>query len=239
MKKLELENENSIFERKPFFLKFLAQAIITFCVIIAVFILGFSFIYSSAPVKGPSMQPTLNALGDAKSDTVYLHKFANYTYGDIIVIEKLSNMIDAKFIVKRVVGLPGDRITIKQDTTDRKIYLYRNGVKIIEPYIYDNAVGDSLNYGMQTTLEQFLTYRSQVLLNPHNYSDVMFNDKNELVLQKDQIFVLGDNRAQSTDSSLTGPFYTENVVGRVDFIIPHNVSPFLFFLHYYTGIKLY
>jgi type IV secretory pathway protease TraF len=56
------------------------------------------------------------------------------------------------------------------------------------------------------------------MLNPDK-SSAVFDNKGRLVLQKNQIFVLGDNRAYSIDSSVEGPFSLDSVVGRVDFVV--------------------
>ena len=113
-----------------------------------------------------------------------------------------------------------------------------NIMKIEEDYIFDFLFcDDPHNYGMYATLQQYLDLINNVKKYPNNYPNVVFDD-GWLVLQKDQIFVLGDNRGYSEDSSALGPFNKNKVVGRVDFIIPHGVVPFYYFLKYYTGIDL-
>ena len=237
MNNISFESDNLMYKKPNFFLKFLSDAFVTVCIIIALFIIFFSFIFVSAPVTGVSMQPTLNANGESKQDIVYINKLLPYSYGDIVVIERPTNNVDVKYIIKRVVGMPGDRIKIMQDE-DYKVYLFRNGKKVEEDYIFDaENCDDPHNYGMYATLQQYLDLINNVKKYPNNYPNVVFDD-GWLVLQKDQIFVLGDNRGYSEDSSALGPFNKNKVVGRVDFIIPHGVVPFYYFLKYYTGIDL-
>lgn len=235
MKKYEIETENLIYQKRNFWGQYFSRAFILFCGIIAVFIILFSFVYENAPVYGVSMQPNLNHLGADKSDQVYINKFSKYGYGDIVVLAKSSG-IDSNHIIKRVVGLPGDVIEIKQDSEG--IFLYRNDERIVEDYIFNISTGgDPNNIGMYATLENYLDFKVKVKNNPDNYS-VVFDTKGRLVLQKDQIFVLGDNRGYSLDSSFYGPFTNDSVVGKVDFIIPYGTAPLYYFLKYYTGIDL-
>lgn len=235
MRKFEVETENLIYEPKNFWVQYLSRAIILVCAYIALFIIGFTFIYESAPVYGVSMQPTLNPLGSNKSDTVYINKFSEINYGDIVVLAKKSS-IDINHIIKRVIGLPGDTIEIKQ--VEDGIFVFRNGEKLVEDYIYNIATsGDPNNKGMAATLESYIQFRHSVYENPDNY-EAVFDKNGRLVIQEGQVFVLGDNRGYSLDSSVEGPFSIDTVVGRVDFVVPYGVVPFYYFLDYFTGINL-
>lgn len=234
VKKIDFESENLIYKKTNYWAKFLSQAILLVCSFVAVFIIIFSIIFVSAPVKGISMQPTLNAEGDVKHDMVYINKVLPYGYEDIVVVERPTNSIDVNYIIKRVVGMPGDKIKIMQNQADKKVYVYRNGYKVDEPYLSQEAK----DTGMLTTLVQFIEYYNSVLRHPDDYSDILFDSNGWLVLQEDQIFVLGDNRGFSEDSSALGPFYKNKVTGRVDFILPYGTIPFYYFLEYYTGISI-
>ena len=88
-----------------------------------------------------------------------------------------------------------------------------------------------------STLESYIQFRHSVYENPDNYNAV-FDKNGRLVIQEGQVFVLGDNRGYSLDSSVEGPFSMETVVGRVDFVVPYGVVPFYYFLDYFTGINL-
>jgi signal peptidase I len=81
--------------------------------------------------------------------------------------------------VRRVVGVPGDEIEIKNGS------LYRNGEAVKEPYA-TGQMGD-------------------------NYSKV--------VLEKGEIFVLGDNREHSIDSRHLGPMEISKLRGTCSRII--------------------
>lgn len=102
---------------------------VLFAVVLAVIILIF---IRPTIVKQTSMQPTFNP-----NDYVILYKRA-YAHkepkrGDVIVFE--STMEDEngkdKLLIKRVIGLPGDVVTVKDDQ------LYLNGEAYEEDYLKD------------------------------------------------------------------------------------------------------
>jgi signal peptidase I len=80
--------------------------------------------------------------------------------------------------IKRVVGLPGDSIDIK----DGKVYV--NGHELIEPYLPKGTI--TIAYGQQFPVK----------------------------IPKDSLWVMGDNRGNSSDSRFFGPIPKKTVVGR-------------------------
>lgn len=231
-------NNNSIYAknfRTNFWSDFLSKAFIIVCCIFSIFLLSFTIVYDYAPVYGVSMQPTLNKLGGTKSDNVYINKFAKIDYGDIVVVEKFEYN-EVNHIIKRVIGLPGDIIEILKDD-DGEIYVFRNGYKLVEYYILNiRTTGDPNNLGMKTTLENFNALMQLEKTNPEA-TIAEFDQFGRLIVQPNQVFVLGDNRGNSIDSSVDGPFLMEDVVGRVDHVVPYGTKPIEYFLEYYTGIN--
>ena len=110
----------------------------------------------------------------ATKDVVYL--FHPPQRGDIIVFNPPSP--SDKPYVKRVIGLPGDKITIRE----RQVLV--NGVAIAEPYI---------------AAEPFYSYPS---------------GGGEFTVPTGTIFVLGDNRNNSSDSHIFGAVPLDNVIGK-------------------------
>jgi len=96
-------------------------------VIVLVLILQF---YKPTIVFEHSMEDTLHP-----EDYVFLSKkafvFGEIKSGDIVVFE--SKLLDErgspKSLIKRVIGLPGDTMEVKDDG------VYRNGVRLNEPYV--------------------------------------------------------------------------------------------------------
>ncbi len=81
-------------------------------------------------VKGLSMEPTLY-----EGDRLYYTRFHTPGYGDLIVLQ--VNGPECGLVVKRVIGLAGDRITVNADGS-----VIRNGEPLIEPYIDLDTLGN-------------------------------------------------------------------------------------------------
>ena len=88
-------------------------------------VFGENFRVFPTTVKGASMKPTLQD-GDKVIVNKLAKKFESYGREDIIVV-KTDN-----FYVKRVIGLPGDVIEVRNDQ------LYVNHEVIEEAYLYSN-----------------------------------------------------------------------------------------------------
>lgn len=153
-----------------------AEAIII-AVILALFIRA--FVVQAFKIPSGSMKTTL-LIGDhilvnkfiygiklpiVNTELIHFH---NPQHGDIIVFR--YPLDESKDFIKRVIGLPGDKIQIR----DKK--LFRNGKELIEPYarhtdprILSGAVSPRDNFG------------------PY-------------VVPEHSLFVMGDNRDESYDS---------------------------------------
>ncbi len=138
-------------------------------------------------VDGISMRPTLND-GEFVLINRLAYKFGHYQRGDIIVFRPpmyppqgffrqllgLPNISDNyEDYIKRIVGLPGDRVRIDQGA------VYINDVELREPYIAA----------------------------PPNYPG-------EWTVPADNLFVLGDNRNNSSDSHAWGFLPVQNILGK-------------------------
>lgn len=158
-------------------------------------LLIFSFVIIPSNVNQQSMMPTLN-----DGDRILIFHF-NYEpkRGDIIVIEvnhedypliPMSTFKDSEtvFFVKRLVGLPGDRIHFELE--NGQSYLYINDEKVV------SVTG----HGYLVTEQQQLWIRSQL---------------KDGILQ--QYFVLGDNSTSSLDSIEFGHVDPLDIMGKVVF----------------------
>lgn len=83
------------------------------------------YLIASIPIEGDSMEPTIH-----HEDRAIVYRLAQPEYGDIIIFYSEPHN---KTLVKRLIGLPGDRIEIKRE--EDGIFVFRNGEKLIEPYI--------------------------------------------------------------------------------------------------------
>lgn len=100
----------------------------TIAIAFVIMVLLNMFVFNLSMVKGESMQPTLVA-----SERLFINKvvyrFSAPSHGDVIVLKDPSDGPDKKeFLVKRVVGVPGDTIEVK----DQKLYV--NGAAQQEGY---------------------------------------------------------------------------------------------------------
>ena len=104
-------------------------AVVTF---LSVFALSQFFMLAS--VDGTSMEPTLDNGQQILVLKCHYH-FFEPDYNDLIVIDyNASNALKHKYLVKRIIGLPGDRLEFKSNE------IYRNGQLIDEPYLKETMI---------------------------------------------------------------------------------------------------
>lgn len=141
------------------------------------------FVFAPIVVDGLSMMPTLH-----NGDRMIVNKLAKPKRFDIVVF----HAPEGKDYIKRVIGLPGDRIEYKNDK------LYINGKYYKEPYLdkYKKEVTDG-------PLTQDFTLK-----------EIIGRD----TVPKGEIFVLGDNRRFSKDSRHIGTIKMDKIVGETKFI---------------------
>lgn len=151
--------------------------------IVVVFIIR-SFFFTPIVVDGESMSPTLQ-----EEDRMIVTKIGEPKRFDIIVFQGP----DGSNYIKRVIGLPGDRIEYKNDV------LYINGKAYNEPYLeeYKKRL-------IEGTLTESFTLKETAV-----DSDTV---------PKDSLFVMGDNRRYSKDSRGIGVIPMEKVIGTTNVV---------------------
>jgi signal peptidase I len=104
--------------------------------------------------------------------------------------------------VKRVIGVPGDRIRISNKT------VYLNGSPLNEPYaVHKTDYVDSYRDNFPSEQNIRLDARALEMLDKHVVNG-------ELVVPDGSYFVLGDNRDSSLDSRYWGFITADDVIGR-------------------------
>ncbi len=139
--------------------------------------LGARLLVQNYRVDGPSMMPTLYNHEYILVDKA-LYYVASPHRGDVIVFAFPRDT--TQDYVKRVIGVPGDTVSVAQDGS-----VTVNGDPIQEPYVND-------------------------LLNP--YLAQTWH------LGKNQYFVLGDNRGNSSDSRDWGPVPRNDIIGKASLV---------------------
>ncbi len=134
---------------------------------------------------------------------------------DIVVF--LSPEEQGLFVVKRIIGVPGDHIHLRDGV------VYRNGEKLVEPYA-------------QHKLADYNPYRDNFPAVPPSEMYGVRNEKwteelpshiegDDIVVPPDSYFAMGDNRDVSYDSRYWGFIPRKNVIGRPMFVYWSFVTP--------------
>ncbi|MEC1604443.1 signal peptidase I sipS [Bacillus halotolerans] len=173
MKAETVSKKKSIFEW--------AKAIII-AVVLALLIRN--FIFAPYVVDGESMEPTL-----LDHERVFVNMTVKYIgefkRGDIIVLNG-----DDVHYVKRLIGLPGDTVEMKNDQ------LYINGKKVAEPYLKANKKHAK-----------------------EDGYDHLTDDFGPIKVPDNKYFVMGDNRRNSMDSrNGLGLFTKKQIAGTSKFV---------------------
>jgi len=130
----------------------------------------------------------------------YLLPYSDVRRGDIIVFRYPIDI--RQTFVKRVVGVPGDRLKVIRKQ------LYLNGVELKEPYKFHKT-------------EYFDSYRDNFPSEPnvrlYEPAQVMLEknvENGEVVVPPGNYFAMGDNRDSSLDSRYWGFVPRENIIGK-------------------------
>lgn len=141
-----------------------------------------NFVISTSIVDGESMMPTLE-----HNERLVVYYF-NYVpkLNDMVIIDEGD-----RYLVKRVVALPGDKIEfIKNDENTYLLYVNNN----------EQPIKDGFN-------NNYLIYINSTIWQEQQY-----------LLKEDEVFILGDNGSSSTsssDSKQNGFYELNNVIGKV------------------------
>ena len=142
--------------------------------------------------------------------TIHLARWANPKRGDIVVFFSPE---DGKRLVKRVIGLPGDTIAMRENR------VYING-KLIDYSIptqeIKNRFRAQLLKGNILFIENLDGRSHSVMFTPLRPSKDSFKP---ITIPPESYFMLGDNRDQSADSRFFGVVNRSRIVGRAQAVV--------------------
>lgn len=145
------------------------------------------FIFQPFIVQGSSMEPNFSNGQYLIIDEI-TYRFQEPKRGDVLVLKYPNNR--KEYFIKRVIGLPGEKVEIDNGKVTIFNEEHPEGVVLDESYL-----------------------PSQGLSFPHNSGIV--GGKKALELGSDEYFMMGDNRLASSDSRDWGPLNRKDVVGKV------------------------
>ena len=123
----EIQKERKRIRRKAYYRKALRGTGSVLIIVAAVAVLITTLFLPILQISGDSMSPTLD-----HDEIVVLLKTSDFDRGDLI-----GFYYQGKILVKRVIALPDDEVTI-----DAEGNVYINGELLEEPYVTDKGLGD-------------------------------------------------------------------------------------------------
>jgi signal peptidase I len=111
------------------------------------------------------------------------------TIGDLVGVSRPGE----RDFIKRVIGLPGDKIACCDDQGRITV----NGEPVDEPYIFENSPLDAPPNPRQCTSRRFA----------------------EVTVPAGEMFVMGDHRLVSQDARCQGPVPIDNIIGRAFVVV--------------------
>lgn len=173
-----------------------------------------TFILQAFKIPSQSMEPTL-LVGDHLLVNKFIFQghgawyekllpYRSVQRGDIVVFKFPYD--DHPYYVKRVIGLPGDRIRI----VDQRVYV--NGTTLAEPYVVHDPSGDDpFADNFPPSNRSF----AGIEVRPEWAEEIMsYVRHGELVVPPGRYFVMGDNRDRSWDSRYWGFVDRRSIMGR-------------------------
>lgn len=149
-----------------------------------------------------SSEPTL-LVGDYVFSDMRVSARVNVPRGALVVFSSIEE--PGLKVLKRVVALGGDTVAMRQGT------LLVNGAPVEEPYVKPLA---TLHGAEPDQRAAMLKWQEPLLIQPDSVSlHPDLNDWGPLVLPRETLFLLGDNRQASYDSRFWGPLPQRKVLG--------------------------
>ena len=187
-----------------------------FPVLLLVFVLR-GFVAEPYQIPSESMLPTLEV-----GDFILVNKYAyglrfpvlggkffdvdDPARGDVMVFVPPH---DPRYFIKRVVGIPGDRVRYANKT------LYVNGERLRYEFVQEFS-----DLGLRATIREYVEIAADGRRYPI-YKTAGYERAQEWTIGEGQYLMIGDNRDRSADSRTWGLASADNVVGKAVAIWAH------------------
>jgi signal peptidase I len=204
------------------------EALASICTVIVIALFVFAFIGQNFEIPSASMQNTLLIGDHLLVDRITLSpptKWAPFVHyrpvqrGDIIVFLKPNPETPDLILVKRVIGVAGDRIHLVHGI------VYLNGVAQNEPYQIGPRDDGNFQHAYTPYRDDFpadipgiseqasANHASLWALDLPNHVQ-----NGDIVVPEGRVFAMGDNRTESLDGRFWGFVPLENIMGRPMFV---------------------
>jgi signal peptidase I len=204
------------------------ESLASICTVLAIGLFVMTFIFQNYKIPSGSMEKTL-LIGDHvlvdRTSFAPPTKWAPFVHyrdiqrGDVIVFYKPNPETPDLFLVKRAIGLPGDRIHLRNG------FVYLNGVKQDEPEAGKPSADGDPYHAYNPYRDDFpsvppppdeihpLGITASWALDLPNHVQ-----NGDLVVPPGMVFAMGDNRTESLDGRYWGFVPRQNIVGRPLFV---------------------
>ncbi len=197
------------------------ESLASICSVLAIGLFVMTFIFQNFEIPSASMVKTLLIGDHVLVDRIALApptKWAPFTFyrdvrhGDVIVFLKPGE--PDLFLVKRAIGLPGDRIHLRNGI------VYLNGVAQDEPHAGKPLADGNPQHEYNPYRDDFPSFPSEGMdvTASWQYELPSHIQNGDLVVPPGKVFAMGDNRTESLDSRYWGFVPRENIVGRPMFV---------------------
>ncbi len=200
------------------------EALASICFVIVLYMFATGFILQNFEIPSASMEKTLLIGDHVVVDRLTLApptKWARFVHyrpvqrGDVIVFLKPNPESPDLILVKRAIGVAGDRIHLEHGV------VYLNGVAQNEPQAQMPVDDDDPENAYDRTRDDFPTYGAP----PSSLTTELWTQElpshivgGDLVVPPGKIFAMGDNRTHSADGRFWGFVPQENIMGRPLFV---------------------